>query len=123
MSDVRSAVLSATRHVESLAELFAIELREYTRSQIRRIAALVLAAVLLLCAYIVLCIWGALALMPLLGLQWALLVIVLVNVVLALVALLVAALCKPSAVAPATQQELKNDLQCVKLYLKGKGNS
>lgn len=123
VSDLRQAVLHATRHAESLAELLHLELGEYARGQVRRALALSVAAALFVCAYLLLCAFAVVELQPLLGTRWAILAVVLFNVALGLVALLVAALCKPAGVAPATVQEIKNDLRCVQLYLKGKEKS
>ena len=55
VSDVRTAVLHATRHLESLAELLQLELHEYGRAQVRRLALLAVGGILLLCAYALLC--------------------------------------------------------------------
>lgn len=123
ISDVRQAALHATRHIEALAQLLQLELGEYARGQARRMLAAVMGAVLLVCAYLMLCFYAVVELQPLVGTRWALLAVVGVNVVLGLVALLVSALCKPAGVAPATLQELKNDVRCVQLYLKGREKS
>lgn len=123
VSDVRGAVLSAARHFEALAELFMLELREYGQSQARRLVALLVGAVLLLSAYVMLCIFAVVLLWPVLGLDWAMGAVLAFNVVAGVVALLVAAACKPKGLAPATSQEIKDDIQCIKLYLKEKENS
>lgn len=123
VSNVRDAVFYATRHLETLVELFQLELCEYGRKQTRRMIALIIGAVLLLCAYMLLCIFAVVELQPLMGTMWAFLAVFAFNVVVGLVALLVGALCKPTGVAPSTVQELKNDIRCVQLYLKEKENS
>lgn len=123
MSDLRLAVLQTVRHVEALAELLQLELSEYVRGQARRMLAQVVAGVLLVCAYLMLCFFAVVELQTLVGMRWAILAVVVFNVVLGLVALLVAALCKPAGVAPSTVQELKNDVRCVQLYLKGREKS
>lgn len=123
VSDVREAVLQITRHVEALAELFHLELREYGRSQARRATALALGVALLMCAYLLLCIFAVVELQPVMGLRWAFLAVLVFNAVAGVMALLVAVLCKPSGVAPSTVQEIKNDIRCVQLYLKGKEKS
>lgn len=121
VSDVRQAVLHTMQHVEALAELLHLELGEYAQRQARRAFVLAVAAVLLVSAYLMLCFYAVVELEPLVGMRWAILAVVAFNAVLGLVALLVAALCKPAGVAPATMQEIKNDVRCVQLYLKEKG--
>lgn len=123
VTDLRSVSLHVFRHLESLAELFSLELREYGRRQICYMMTLIAGAVLLLCAYLVLCFFAVVALSPLIGHTWAFLAVVAFNVVAGGVMLLVAALRKPDAVAPSTVQEIKNDIRCVQLYLKGKAKS
>ncbi len=124
LGGVRETVLQATRHAEALVELFQTELNEYGRRQVRRLMAAVVGVALLLCAYLMLCIFAVLVLMPVLKPVWApVLAVVIFNALAGLVALLISKSGKAAGVAPETVKELKNDLECVKLYLKGKENS
>lgn len=123
VSDMRDAALHISRHLESLVELFHLELCEYGRGQARRLLALAVGSVLLVCAYLLLCLFAVVELQPHWGFMWAFLAVILFNVVAGGAALLVAALCKPAGVAPATAQEIKNDIRCIQLYLKGKAKS
>ena len=124
LGGVRESVLHATRHVEALAELLQVELNEYGRRQARRLTAALVGVALLLCAYLMLCVFAVLVLMPVLKPIWApVLAVVIFNALVGMVALLVSKCGKPGGVAPETVKELKNDLECVKLYLKGKENS
>lgn len=126
VSGVRAAVLQATRHLEALAELLQLELREYGRAQVLRVVTIVVGAALLLVAYAFFCfaavvvsheLWGFLGACIALG------AVVLVNLLVGLAVLYVGIKRKPEGVAPATCRELKDDIQCVKLYLKGKEKS
>lgn len=123
VSDVRDAVLHATRHLEALVELFRLELHEYRRCQVRRLVAVAVGAVMLLCSYMLLCLYAVVALQPYLGLLWSFMAVFMFNLIVGLAVLLVAALRRPTAIAPATSQEIKNDIECIKLYLKGKEKS
>lgn len=123
VSDVKGAVLHAARHLEALYELFVLELREYGRHQMRRMVAMLVGAVLLGVAYLLLCMLAVAFLAVELGLMTALVIVIAFNALAGGVAVVVAAVCKPSGIAPATGQEIKDDIQCIKLYLKGKGRS
>ncbi len=118
---LRDAVLQLVRHVEALAELFELEMQEYVRRQKRYVVAMAVGAGLLGCAYLVLCIYAVLLLQPVLTLSWAVLSVVLFNVLVGFIALLVAGNSKPTGLAPDTVKEIKNDIECAKLYLNGKG--
>lgn len=123
VSDLRQVLLHTTSHFEALAELLQLELEEYARGQFKRLVAIVLSAALLGCAYLLLCVWAVVELSPHIGLRWAFIGVALFNVVVGLVALIVGARCKPAGVAPATMQEIKNDVRCVQLYLKERHHS
>lgn len=123
VSDVRASVLHAARHLEALAELFHLELKEYGRRQTRRLIAMLVGGVLLMCAYMLLCILAVAILQPLVGHLWAFVAVLLFNLVVGMIAMLIGLKSKPAAIAPATTQELKDDIQCIKLYLKGKEKS
>ncbi len=124
LGGVRETVLHATRHVEALAELLQTELNEYGNRQVRRLIGVLAGVALLLCAYLMFCISAALVLLPILKPVWApALAVAIFNALAGLVTLLVSKSGKTSGVAPETVKELKNDLECIKLYLKGKENS
>lgn len=123
VSSARSAVLHATGHLEALAELLQVELREYGRCQMRRVVAVAIGGVMLLCAYMLLCVLAVVAFGGMLGLLNSLLAVIGFNAVVGLIILLLGVKCRPAGIAPATTQEIKNDIQCVKLYLKGKEQS
>ncbi|MBR5521920.1 MAG: phage holin family protein [Akkermansia sp.] len=118
LADVREALLQTSNHLEALVELFQVELKEYGEKQARRIAALVVGVFLLLCAYAVFCAFACVLLSSWLGWLWAVAVVCLINVLLGGVALWCGLKCKPGPVAPATMQELKDDVQCIRLMLK-----
>ena len=124
VAEVRGALLHAAQHVCALAELFSLEAREYGRSQVRRLVLLLVGAALLGCAYLMLNLLGVLVLgRELRDYVLAASIVAGFNAVVGGVVVLVALCRKPAGMAPATCRELKDDLQCVKLYLKGKGNS
>ena len=118
LADVREVLLQASHHMEALLELFQLELREYGEKQARRIAALVVGVFLLLCAYAVFCALVCVLFSAWLGLAWAVAIVCLINVLLGGVALWYGVKSKPGPIAPATLQELKDDVQCIRLMLK-----
>ncbi len=125
LGGVREAVLHVARHVEALAELIQVELEEYGRRQAKRFTAVMVGVVLLLCAYLMLCIFAVLMLQTfVIKPMWAaVLAVAIFNALAGLIALLVSRCGKSAGVAPETVKELKNDIECVKLYLKGKEKS
>lgn len=123
---VRAAVLQAARHAEALAQLLLLELQEYRDAQLARLVRVAVGAVLLTVGYAFFCVgivvvcsrlWGSF------GACAALAGVVLLNLLVGLLLLLAGVRCKPQGIAPATCRELKDDIQCIKLYLKGKGRS
>lgn len=126
VADLRQAAAHGAHHIGALAELLQLELGEYMRGQTRRMVALMVGGVLLACAYLLLCLLAVEALRAYTSVpdvRYALLIVVGGNVLLGLVALWIGRLCKPAAVAPATLQEIKNDVQCIQLYLKNREKS
>ncbi len=123
LSDVREALLQTSDHLEAVLELFRLELREYGEKQARRIAALVAGVFLLLCAYFVFCALLCVLLSSWLGWVWAVAVVCLANALPGVAAVVMGLKCKPGAIAPATLQELKDDVQCIRLMLKGNTKS
>ncbi len=121
LSSVRLSVLHATQHLEALAALLQEELTEYGRKQTSRLAWLMVGCVLLGCAYLLLCVLAVLLLQPLVqSYPVAVTLALAFNLVTGFVALLISKRCKPDGVAPHTVQELKTDLEWIKLSLKGK---
>ena len=112
---VRGAVLHTMRHVEALGE--------YGQRQLRRVTWTLVGVALLLCAYMMLCFFAVTVLQQYLKPMWAVLAVVVFNALVGLIALLVGVCNKPVGVVPETLKEFKNDLECVKLYLKGKEKS
>ncbi len=123
LADARHAATDAARHVEALVELFRLELREYGQRQARRMAAILVGAGLLLVSYLLLC--AAVCVLLVQWLEWPLAVAIVFFANFASGALLL--ICglrlNPGPLAPATQQELKNDLQCLKIAIAEKRKS
>lgn len=106
-------------HTRALGELFSEEVKEYTQHQVKRVAMLVVACVLLLGAYFVFCAVLAVVFNIWLGLVWALVLVCLLNLLVAVLLLIRARAMSGKKLAPATIEELKNDWQCLKLLFKG----
>ncbi len=123
IADVREVLLQVSDHLEAVLELFRLELREYGEKQVRRVVALAAGVFFLLCAYAVFCAFACVLLSIWLGWIWAVAIVCLINALLGGVAIVVGLKCKPGSVAPATMQELKDDVQCIKLMLKGNKKS
>lgn len=123
MSDVREMLLQCSEHLEAVADLLRLELREYGKKQARRMAALVAGLFLLLCSYAVFCAFACVLLSAWLGMLWAVAVVCLINALLGVCAIVLGLRCKPGSPAPATLQELKDDVQCIRLMLKEKTKS
>lgn len=123
LAGVRHAVLQATSHLEALLDLLCLELAEYGAHQAKRLLSLALGVVLLLCAYVLLCLFACVALSAWLGWLWAVGVVCLLNLLAGALALVVGVKCRPGPLAPATRQELKNDVQCIRLILREKSKS
>ena len=118
VGDVRQAASQAVSHVSSLLTLFKIELAEYVSQQSRRVALFVAAAVLLLTSYALLSAFACVALnMWLESWLWAVGIVLLVNALAGVIILLAALRAKPAPLAEVTRQELKNDLECLKILL------
>lgn len=118
VSGVRAAALHATKHVEAVAELLMLELSEYGRTQMRRAIGIAVGAVFLLIAYVMLC-WLVVCCCGMMGV----IIVIAFNLLVGVVFLVCAMNNKPEGIAPATCQEIKDDLQCIRLYLKGKEKS
>lgn len=118
---LRDAVLHFMRHVESLGELFQLEMQDYARRQRNYVVGLLIGACLMGCAYLFLCVLGTILLERVLRLEWAIAAVILFNVFAGLIVTLIAGYSRPTKLAPDTVQEIKNDIECAKLYLNAKG--
>ncbi len=123
LTDARHTVLEAARHVEALVELFRLELREYGQRQARRMVAIAIGVGLLLVSYLLLCAVVCVLLSQWLAWPWAVAIVFFANFAGGLVLLLYGVKSDPGPLAPATQQELKNDFQCLKSAIDEKKKS
>ncbi len=123
LADARQAAAEAADHAESLLELFRLELQEYGQRQARRMVAILVGVGLLLVSYLLLC--AALCVLLGLWLSWPLAValVFLGNFAGGLLLLICGVKMKAGPLAPATRQELRNDLQCFKLAIAEKKKS
>ncbi len=117
VTDARQAALNTVQHLGALVELFRLELREYGQRQVRRMVAIVVGVGLLLVSYLLLC--AVLCVLLGLWLDWhlAVAIVFLVNFAGGLGLLICGIRKNPGPLAPATQQELRNDLQCLKIAI------
>ncbi len=118
VDDVRKAARYTASHARSLLALLKIELAEYVAQQSRRAVMFVLGGVLLIFSYALLCVLLCMALNTWLE-SWLLSVAIvwLLNAVPGLMLAVVALRAKPAPLAEATREELKNDLECLKILL------
>ncbi len=123
MADARQAATDAAQHVEALVSLFRLELREYGQRQARRMAAVLAGVGLLLVSYLLLCAALCVLLGQYVGWPLAVAIVFFVNFAGGLLLLICAVKSNPGPLAPATQQELRNDLQCLKIALAEKRKS
>ncbi len=114
---LRRTALGAVTHVESLLELFRLELREFGRRQARRVAAIVLGVGLLLVSYLLFCVVLCVLLSLWMHLLAAVAIVFAINVLAGGTALAVGLRMRAGALAPATMQELKTDFQCLKIAI------
>ncbi len=117
VSSARRTVLRSVEHAESLLQLFRLELREYGARQARRLVAIVAGVGLLLVAYLLLCAALCVLLSMWTGLLAAVCIVFLLNALLGVTALLYGLRTPAGPVAPATTNELKTDLQCLKILI------
>ncbi|MGN0821484.1 MAG: phage holin family protein [Akkermansia sp.] len=114
----RETAAEALQHAEALVALLRAELAVYAAQQAKRMALRVVAVACLLVAYLGLCVLAVLLLAPVMGWAPAVGCAVLVHALVAAVALFSAARLRPGHPAPMTMEELRNDLQCLKMMLK-----
>ncbi len=123
LADARHAALDTARHLEALVELFRLELREYGQLQARRMVAIVVGVGLLLVSYLLLCAALCVLLSLWLDWPWAVAIVFFVNFAAGLGLLVYGVKKNPGPLAPATRQELINDLQCLKIAIAEKKKS
>ncbi len=118
VDDVRKAARYTASHARSLLALLKVELAEYVAQQSRRAVLFAAAGVMLLFAYALLCVWLCVVLNMWLA-SWAVsvAVVLLLNAVPGLILAMMALRAKPAPLAEATRQELKNDLECLRILL------
>ena len=118
VDDVRKAARYTASHARSLLALLKVELAEYVAQQSRRAVLFAAAGVVLLFAYALLCVWLCVVLNMWLA-SWAVSVaiVLLLNAVPGLILAMMALRAKPAPLAEATRQELKNDLECLRILL------
>ncbi len=117
VADARQAVVDAASHAEALVSLFRLELQEYGQRQTRRLVAILVGVGLLLVSYLLLCAVACVLLAQWLSWPLAVAIVFLVNVFTGVLLLVCGIKMNPGPLAPATRQELRNDLQCLKLAL------
>ena len=118
VDDVRKVANYTASHARSLLALLKIELAEYVSQQTRRAVMFAVAGVLLFFSYALLCVLLCLVLNIWLG-SWLISVaaVLLLNAVPGLLLVVAALRAKPAPLAEATREELKNDLECLKILL------
>ena len=115
----REAASETVEHASALAELFGIELQEYTAVQMRRMVLLALGLLFTLAAYALLNALCCVLLAPVLGWAWALGALLLFNLLAGGILLRAFVSSKPGPVAPQTREEIQKDVQCLKIMLNG----
>ncbi len=117
VTGLRRITLGAVDHAEALLELFRMELREFGQRQARRVAAIVLGVGLLLVSYLLFC--AGLCVMLSLWMDWlpAVAIVFFANALAGALALGIGLKMRVGPLAPATQQELKTDFQCLKIAI------
>lgn len=119
VDDVRAVARQAATHLKSLSELLRLELEEYFAQQMKRVAFFAVAGAMLLIAYLCLCAFCCVVLAEWWGSwMWATGAVFLFNFLVGLIALICGRSCKPGPLAAATREELRNDMQCLKILLK-----
>ncbi len=123
VADARQAAVDAATHAEALLSLFRLELQEYGQRQTRRMVSILVGVGLLLVSYLLLCAVACVLLGQWLDWPLAVAIVFFVNVAVGALLLICGIKMNPGPLAPATRQELKNDLQCLKLALAEKKKS
>ena len=118
VQQARGVAQRTLEHTSALGTLLSEEIKEYAAHQVKRIAMVVVACVLLLGAYFVSCAFLVVVLNLWVGIVWALGIVALLNLLVAVWLLLRFRAMAGKQIAPATIQEIKNDWQCLKLLCK-----
>ena len=118
VQQARGVAQRTVEHTGALGALFSAEVKEYAAHQVQRLVMAVLACVLLLGAYVAFCAVLTVLFSTWLGWLWALSVVCLLNLVVAVLLMMIVKSMGGKRLAPATVEELKNDWQCLKLLCK-----
>ncbi len=112
-------------HIKALSALFTLELNEATGRLKQKLVWLVIAGLMALICYVSL--WVLLTLLMAETLEWgwsiAIAVTMVFHLIMAIVAFLQSGKVTISPIAPATQEELQNDLSCLQMALKKSSDS
>ncbi len=118
MQQAKGVAQRAVEHTSALGALLSAEVKEYAVHQVLRLVMAVVACVLLLGTYFFGCALLVVILSLWTGWIWALGIVALINLVLAVLLLIGVKRMAGKQLAPATIQEIKNDWQCLKLLFK-----
>ena len=118
VQQARGVAQRTVEHTGALGLLLSAEVKEYAAHQVQRLVMAVLACVLLLGAYVAFCAVLTVLFSTWLGWLWALSVVCLLNLVVAVLLMMIVKSMGGKRLAPATVEELKNDWQCLKLLCK-----
>lgn len=117
---VRSVIIHAAEHLRALSALFGVELQEYAARQTSRLIALAAGIFLTVCGYLILCALVCALIGSYIGILWGMAIVCAAHFLAAGTLIILALNHKPGPLAPATRQELKNDLQCLQIILGSK---
>lgn len=119
-SNMRDTAIHIAGHLRAVAALFGVELQEYAARQTDRLVALAVGIFLAACGYLVLCALVCLLIGSCIGILWGMAVVCAAHFLAAGILIILALNHKPGSLAPATRQELKNDLRCLQILLDSK---
>lgn len=119
VADLREAGRHAVEHMDAMAELLSIELREYV-ARLKTHAELIIAAVLAAgVTWLLLSALGVWLLQSCWGWGWALFAVAALNALILLALKVIIDKSSTGDPAPLTCREVKNDWQCLKLLING----
>ncbi len=110
-------------HAKALSALLALELNESAQRLGRKVSLLILALFMVICGYLLLWVLLTAVMAHFLGWIIALAISTGFHFLVAIVALVKACKVKVGPLAPATAEELKNDLTCLQMALRKDANS
>lgn len=119
-SSVRDTVIHVAEHLRAVTALLGVELQEYAARQTNRLIALAAGVFLGVCGYLMLCALVCLLIGGCIGILWGMAIVCAAHFLAAGILIILALNRKPGSLAPATRQELKNDLQCLRILLNSK---